>query len=68
MVHYIENFLQLIDGIDDGTVLAVNCSYLRGMLTAFSLMDCITKAEYAYYNGVLLEKEREMDMANQYKV
>ena len=60
MIHYVEGFLQLIDDIDDGAVLAVNYSYLRGMLTAFSLMGCITEAEYAYYNGVLLEKEREM--------
>ena len=65
MVHYIENFLQLIDDIDDGADLAVNYSYLRGELAAFYLMDCITREEYAYYNGILLEKEREkMDMVN----
>jgi hypothetical protein len=59
MVHYIENFLQLIDDIADGADLAVNYSYLRGELAAFYLMKCITSGEYAYYNGVLLEKECE---------
>lgn len=62
MIHYVEGFLQLIDDIDDGADLAVNYSYLRGELAAFYLMDCITKDEYVHYSGVLLEKEREMNM------